>query len=128
MTTSQRGWDQGLDTSTEVSAPRPRALPDLRVPALTLLAHPDLRRVGERVLLPGLGSGRAVPLSRRTPLFAPPGGGAERPLADAHLSRSPIHLVPGEEPGSVRLAPEGGGSRFVLLGAASPGEISSAEL
>jgi DNA-binding NtrC family response regulator len=98
MTSSRGPWERGLDASTEAAAPRPIDLPELRVPALTILAHPDLRRVGERVLLPALGSGRPVPLSRLAPLFAQPGGDLARPLADPHLSRTPIHLNPGEVP------------------------------
>ncbi len=132
MKSSRSEWEGGLSASTEAAAPRPVHLAELRVLALTLLAYPDVRRVGERVLLPALGSGRAVPLSRLTPLFAQPGGGEERPLADRFLSRSPIQLipqgVPGEEPGSVRLVAEGSGCRFEVLGAASPGEISAAGL
>ncbi|HEY0515182.1 MAG TPA: sigma-54 dependent transcriptional regulator [Thermoanaerobaculia bacterium] len=126
MTSSRSDWERGLDVSTEAAAPRPVDLPELRVPVLTILAHPDLRRVGERVLLPALSSGRMVPLSRLAPLFAQPDGEA-RPLADPHLSRSPIHLAPGDQPGSVRLTPESGG-RFDLRGAASPGEIPAAAL
>jgi len=131
MKSSRSDWERGLDVSTEVAAPRPASLPELRVPALTLLAHPDPRRVGERVLLPALGSGRTVALSRLAPLFAQPGGGAERPLADSYLSRSPVQLIPGcapgEQPVSVRLVAEGGG-RFDLLGASSCGEVSAAGL
>ncbi|HEY4574547.1 MAG TPA: sigma-54 factor interaction domain-containing protein, partial [Thermoanaerobaculia bacterium] len=100
---------------------------ELRVPALTILAHPSPERVGERVLLPALGSGRAVPLSRLSPLFAQPGDPAARPLADPHLSRTPVHLVPGERPGSVRLLSEGGG-RIELFGARAADEVSAAEI
>jgi len=71
------------------------------VPGLTLVAHPDLRRVGERVAFPEISSGRPVELSRLVPLFSPPGGGSPEPLADPHLSRSPLRLAPGPAPGSV---------------------------
>lgn len=98
------------------------------MPALTLLAHPDLRRVGESVLLPDLVSGRPVALSRLEPRFAQPWGGEVRPLADLHLSRSPVRLIPIDDTGSVRLVSEGGRCRLDLLGAASPGEVSAAEL
>ncbi len=140
MTISRTDQDRRLDVSTAVGAPLPACSPELRVPALTVLAHPDARRVGERVLLPALGagpisgpiagskSGRAVPLSRLTPLFAQPGGGPERPLADLHLSRSPVHLAPGERPGTIRLATAGGGGRVEILGARSPEELAAAEL
>jgi two-component system nitrogen regulation response regulator GlnG len=73
------------------------------VPGLTLAAHPDIRRVGERVALPEIPSGRSVELSRLAPLFSPPGGGSPEPLADPHLSRSALRLAPGPAPGSVLL-------------------------
>jgi two-component system nitrogen regulation response regulator GlnG len=82
---------------------------------LTVLAHPVSERVGERVLLPALGSGRAVDLSRHTPLFAQPGSGDALPLADLHLSRKPIRLVPDAAAGSIRI--EAGGGRIEVLGA-----------
>ncbi len=66
----------------------------IEVPALTLLAHPDPRRVGELVTLPELGSGQTVGLSRLEPLFAAPGSGSPRPLAEPHLSRKPLRLTP----------------------------------
>ena len=78
----------------------------IEVRALTVLAHPDPRRVGELVTLPELGSGQAVALSRLEPLFAAPGEGDARPLAEPHLSRKPLRLVPGR-PGEVLLARAG---------------------
>ena len=74
---------------------------------MTLLAHPNVRRVGARVVLPALVSGRAVELSRRHPEFVQPGGLEPRPLADPHLSRKPLRLVPGPQPGAVRLVRDG---------------------
>ena len=109
MSISRSDWERELNASTQAGASRQVCAPELRVPALTVLAHPDLRRVGERVLLPALASGRTVPLSRLSPLFAQPGDEAARPLADPHLSRRPFHLAPGESPGSVRIAAETGG-------------------
>jgi two-component system nitrogen regulation response regulator GlnG len=66
------------------------------VPALTLLCHPDLGRVGDRALLGEL-LHAALPLSRTYPDFLPPGGGAGGPLADRHLSRTPLLLRPAGE-------------------------------
>lgn len=63
------------------------------LPALTILAHPDRERVGERALLGGLLAGREARISRGEPLFAQPGGRKERPLGDARISRSPIRLI-----------------------------------
>ena len=101
MSFSRSDWQRELNASTEAAAPRRACPTELRVHALTLLAHPDPRRVGELVLLPALSSGRTVPLSRLSPLFAQSGGEGARPLADPHLSRRPFYLTPGEQPGSV---------------------------
>src|SRR3954451_20017985 len=128
MSNSRNDWERELNASTQAGDPRQVCPPELRVPALTVLAHPDLRRVGERTLLPALASGRTVPLSRLTPLFAQPGGEEARPLADPHLSRSPIHLAPGDRPGSLRLTAETDGCRLDLHGAGTPGEVSAAEM
>lgn len=78
-------------------------LREVRVPALTILAHPDPRRVGERVLLPALASGGEVELSRLEPQFTAPEGGAARPLADKHLSRQASHLEPDGASGGIVL-------------------------
>jgi two-component system, NtrC family, nitrogen regulation response regulator GlnG len=121
-------WEGELDVSTVTAAPGEEPRPVPRMVALTILAHPDPRRVGERVLLPALTSGRTVQLSRLAPLFAHPGDGMTRPLADPHLSRNPIHLAAGSGPGSVRIAAEAGGSPLEILGSSSPGEISGAGL
>ncbi len=74
------------------------------VPGLTILAHPDVERVGERSLLSGLPAGREELLSRREPQFSAPGCGSLRPPADPYLSRRPLGLSPGPEPGSIRLS------------------------
>ncbi|MEM8997444.1 MAG: sigma 54-interacting transcriptional regulator [Acidobacteriota bacterium] len=62
------------------------------VPGLTLAAHPDLDRVGERSALAALGGDGDVELSRLTPLFAHPGESRRRPLADPHVSRRTLRL------------------------------------
>ncbi|HEX3529499.1 MAG TPA: sigma 54-interacting transcriptional regulator [Thermoanaerobaculia bacterium] len=128
MVDPRSDWDRELNASTEACAPLEVCPPELRVPALTVLAHPDLSRVGERVLLPALGSGRAVALSRLAPLFAQPGEEKARPLADSHLSRSPVYLAPGERPGSIRLVVENGGWRIQRFGAPAEGEIPASAL
>ncbi|WP_437303849.1 sigma 54-interacting transcriptional regulator [Sorangium sp. So ce388] len=53
-------------------------------------------------MLPELDSGGAVPLSRVEPAFAPPGRPGGEPLADEHLSRKPLRLLPAAD-GGVRL-------------------------
>ncbi len=68
----------------------------ISIPALTLLYHPDLRRVGERVLLSELRSGLAVELERNRPELAPPGGSRGEPLADRFLSRRPLRFQPAD--------------------------------
>jgi two-component system nitrogen regulation response regulator GlnG len=62
------------------------------VPALTVLHHPDLSRVGEIALLGEIVHGGTTRLSRLTPELSPPGGAAGQPLADRHLSREPVEL------------------------------------
>ncbi|HEY2739516.1 MAG TPA: sigma 54-interacting transcriptional regulator, partial [Thermoanaerobaculia bacterium] len=73
-----------------------------RVQVLTILYHPELGRIGERAVLPELAAGRSVLLSRSSPDFLG-ADGISRPLADLHLSRSPLRLSPGSEAGGVRL-------------------------
>jgi two-component system nitrogen regulation response regulator GlnG len=118
--------DQGPSTLASETVER-RAL-DLRVPALTILAHPVAARVGERVLLPALLSGRPVPLSRLRPLFALPGSTETRPLEDLHLSRQPISLVPGEQPGSIRIVAQPEGGRAEVFGVGASDELGPADL
>ena len=73
------------------------------VPGLTLLGHADPRRVGERLALPALAAGREVPLARCTPVFRAPRHQEARPLDDRSISRQPVRLLPGSEPGAVTL-------------------------
>jgi two-component system nitrogen regulation response regulator GlnG len=61
-------------------------------PALTILYHPELDRIGERVALPELRDGAAVALSRETPAFFARGRTEGRPLEHACVSRTPLHL------------------------------------
>ena len=90
---------------------------DLLVPGLTILWHPDIERVGERVALTGLAAGRAHEVARLTPELTPPGRPISRPLGDSRLSRTPIRLVP---------AP--GGLRIERAGSRTPVEIDGATL
>src|SRR5690348_4983917 len=82
------------------------------VAGLTVLAHPDPGRVGEQVALAGLEAGREELLSRKEPVFAPPGQSHLRPLGDVYLSRQPIRFAAGSRPGAVRL--DCGGTRTVV--------------
>lgn len=104
---SKRADDDLLATRTRKRAPLAEEALDERVPALTILAHPDAQRIGERAILLGLDAGEDVALSRLSPRFtSPPGALAAkaatagpRPLADPFLSRealASIGLVDGE--------------------------------
>jgi len=63
------------------------------VVALTILHHPRLGRVGDRVRLPALSEpGGRVEVSRLGPELHPPGTTAGLPLATSFLSRRPIVL------------------------------------
>jgi two-component system nitrogen regulation response regulator GlnG len=92
-------WEEPQDRrSARLQEPR-------QVVALTLLCHPDLRRVGERAILRELSDGRPAPISRLQPELSPAWEGRGRPLADRRMSRSPLWISPGDSanPGGVRL-------------------------
>ncbi|HEX8698238.1 MAG TPA: sigma-54 dependent transcriptional regulator [Myxococcaceae bacterium] len=98
------------DLATTAQHLRGSEAPALRlVPALTVAAHPDPERIGERLLLEMLAtSGSAVALSRNAPEFSRPGSQVARPLGDLFLSRTPIEFGPGTR-GRLRLrVPEDG--------------------
>ena len=83
------GWDVNDLTLPEV--PLTRQSGSARKLALTILFHPDFRRIGERAMLDkDLGDG----LSRLQPGFTPVRDAHEaRPLTDSYLSRSPVQLA-----------------------------------
>jgi len=83
--------------------PRRRNERDGSLLALTILCHPDVRRVGERALLRELSAGHAVPLSRLQPELSPPGETLGRPLADRRMSRTPLWIAPAGDLETVRL-------------------------
>jgi two-component system nitrogen regulation response regulator GlnG len=82
-----------LETRTW-STPAGEPRPSLTVPGLTILGHPQFRRVGERAALLDLSSGRETLLSRVEPGFAPPGESVLQPLTVPYLSRRPWLLRP----------------------------------
>jgi DNA-binding NtrC family response regulator len=101
----------GFDGSTLEPAAGVRVGGEVAVPGLTVLAHPDPARVGERVALTAVVSGRRVALSRLEPEFAAPSGVAvARPLGDAQMSRSPAFLEPSGSSQGVRIVPAAGAS------------------
>ena len=61
-------------------------------PTLTILYHPDLRRIGDRVRLSELALGREALLGRYQPELARPDQLVGEPLADLHISREPLRL------------------------------------
>ena len=70
---------------------------------LTILCHPDADRVGERSFL-DIRSGRTVSLSRSEPLFSQPGAKGGEPLAEPHISRTPL-LISRLDHGVIKLDP-----------------------
>lgn len=81
------------------------------VPALTVLYHPRLERIGERAILGDLRLRDAVGLSRTAPSFGSPGVAGGAPLGDIHLSRKPLRIV--ELPdGRIRLDRAESGTRI----------------
>ena len=75
-----------------------------RVPALTILYHPDLARVGECARLSELVRGRETLISRTAPDFEAPVQGQPLPLGDPYLSRTPWRLRRDPDTGTVRLS------------------------
>src|SRR5712691_2624517 len=64
-----------------------------RVPALTILYHPDLARIGERARLGALAApGGNTSVSRTDTEFAQPGAAQRAPLADPVLSRRGLRI------------------------------------
>ncbi len=116
MKSPETGWREG-ETLLTTAPEKDGTLAAAPVPALTILAHDDPARVGERLALPALAAGLEIRLSRIEPVFAAPGGGDRaRPLADRHLSRRPILLAAGDGPGSVTLDRTGTSTSVVAGG------------
>ncbi len=120
LTDLSDAWRASLQSSTMAVRPI-RSPAAVRVPVLTVLAHPDAARIGERRTLPELASGRATELSRLAPDFAAPGSDAvPRPLSDPHLSRRPLRFEP--VAAAVRILRAGCGSDCRVDGAALEAE------
>lgn len=94
----------------------------LVAPTLTVLCHPDPRRVGEQVLLGSLISGGKVPVSRIKPLFRSPGENRAEPLADRYLSREPFYLA-ATPAGGVRVIQADSRTSIVVQGSPLEREI-----
>jgi two-component system nitrogen regulation response regulator GlnG len=105
------GGGTTLDPSAGATGDRGRERPPSpSLPALTVLAHPDLGRIGERVFLSELVRGRHALLSRQEPRFTAPCSAAGEPLGDPFLSRRPLRLEP-LAGGGVRLRRDGSPTR-----------------
>jgi two-component system nitrogen regulation response regulator GlnG len=85
------------------------------VPALTIVYHPELRRIGDRVILGELATGREARISRAAPRFAPPRQPRGAPLDHPWLSRTPFVLRPRAD-GGVILDPHDSRTRIVADG------------
>ena len=83
---------EGQDKSTMSGSAFPAASQAKPCPVVTILAHPDPARVGERCFLYGLLGKKKEPISRLEPLFTSPRFDESRPLADCHLSRKPVTI------------------------------------
>src|SRR5437868_5164730 len=69
------------------------------LPALTVLWHPDLDRIGEVAPLTALRDTGSVELTRNEPPFFVPGSHVGRPVEHQTMNRSPV----------LRIVPKGGG-------------------
>jgi two-component system nitrogen regulation response regulator GlnG len=97
------------------------------VPGLTVLWHPDVERVGERVLLAGLAAGMEERLSRYEPRFLAPdaaGAAAPQPLADPFLSRLPILLIPQAKTGALSIVCDATRTPVMAGGVQVRGEVA----
>ncbi|HSK77207.1 MAG TPA: sigma-54 dependent transcriptional regulator [Thermoanaerobaculia bacterium] len=99
----------------------------LLVPGLTILAHSEVQRVGERALLSELAFGREERIARGEPGFSSTARPFQAPLADPYLSRRPLRLVPGAAPGSVRLLQGESGTAVAVNGEPLTGERELSE-
>jgi DNA-binding NtrC family response regulator len=99
------------------------------IPALTIIYHPILRRIGERALLSELLAGRDAKISRTAPRFTPPHQNRAAALDDPRISRTPFRLRLLED-GGVELDPDQSRTKIVIDGnhVTAPWPVSVAEL
>ncbi|MBW1808459.1 MAG: sigma-54-dependent Fis family transcriptional regulator [Deltaproteobacteria bacterium] len=81
-------------------------------PCLTILYHPDLERIGERLPLFGDRQTGPTALSRLEPVFEKPDGTASGALDSVFVSRKPVWLAKAAA-GGVRLSPGSDGTEVV---------------
>jgi two-component system nitrogen regulation response regulator GlnG len=109
--------------STTLNSPTDRAPADRPLlPALTILHHADLDRVGDVAVFPTGGGARAeMAISRNTPHFVRPGGLDAAPLGDPCLSRTAWKLCARFDGGSARLEGDPGGWALEIDGESARG-------
>ncbi|MDI1482099.1 sigma 54-interacting transcriptional regulator [Polyangium sp. y55x31] len=112
--------DEELSTLDGLSPPTDTDGPDTgfgnsHVPALTIVWHPTLERVGDRALLPLRAGSAGTELSRLDPEFSRPGSSRREPLGDAHVSRKPIRLIRLDNE-CIRIEAQGSPMRVVVNG------------
>jgi two-component system, NtrC family, nitrogen regulation response regulator GlnG len=100
-----------LDPEVERAAPD-----DAPVTLLTILSHPDSRRVGEAAVLEAMDRGRFTALSRAELRFSPRGATGGECLADPFLSRRVVSFSRAN--GRVVVVAEPGGSALAINGVA----------
>jgi two-component system, NtrC family, nitrogen regulation response regulator GlnG len=88
----ERDADDPLDGTTWRKPDAMRSGQRTRIPCLTLCAHADPSRIGERSLLRGLIVRAPAELSRLAPRFALPGQEGGRALEDPYISRTPLRI------------------------------------
>jgi two-component system nitrogen regulation response regulator GlnG len=96
----------GLDRETIRPGGATRVRGTGTVPGLTVLYHPDARRIGHEARLTSLAAGTPASLSRLEPELAAPGEAAGTPLADPYISRQPL-VIEAASGGELRLVPNG---------------------
>ncbi|MCG8420533.1 MAG: sigma-54 dependent transcriptional regulator [Proteobacteria bacterium] len=77
------------------------AYESIAIPTLTIVYHPELCRIGDRMFLGELLAGREARISRNEPVFTSPGQSRGAALTESHLSRRPICLRMSERGGVV---------------------------
>jgi two-component system nitrogen regulation response regulator GlnG len=101
-----------IDTLDEITPEGP-ARPRQRL-ALTLLYHPNLERIGQRMRFPGAAPGASLTVSRLTPELVSPAGEPCGPLADPRISRTGLRLT--LTTSELVLAPESSSLQYRLDG------------
>lgn len=99
---------------------------DHAAPTLTILYHPDLRRIGECARLERLGRGAETIMSRSDLAFRRPGTRTERSLDTRWISREPVRFT-GAPGGGVRVSFDPAKLDVIADGAAIDGGLECPE-